>query len=154
MSEDEVSPGGIGGPFAPGTASVSPEVMRWEPLVRKYAAQYGIEAMTPLILALIQQESSGTQLDVMQSSESQGHPPGYFTDPEESIKYGLMHFADCHKNPMVIKILHYNVITMELAMLTMQFRKVDILTRMQGHFLQSNQLKMGINVVRGEVQRL
>ena len=97
MSEDEVSPGGIGGPFTPGTASVSPEVMRWEPLVRKYAAQHGIEAMTPLILALIQQESSGTQLDVMQSSESQNHPPGYFTDPEESIKYGLMHFADCHK---------------------------------------------------------
>ncbi|MGQ0441804.1 lysozyme family protein, partial [Bacillus sp. B-TM1] len=29
--------------------------------------------MTPLILALIQQESSGTQLDVMQSSESQGY---------------------------------------------------------------------------------
>ncbi|MFB6649385.1 bifunctional lytic transglycosylase/C40 family peptidase [Bacillus toyonensis] len=97
MSEDEVSPGGIGGPLAPGTASVSPEVMRWEPLVRKYAAQNGIEAMTPLILALIQQESSGIQLDVMQSSESQGYPPGYFTDPEESIKYGLMHFADCHK---------------------------------------------------------
>ncbi|MEH7026093.1 bifunctional lytic transglycosylase/C40 family peptidase [Bacillus wiedmannii] len=97
MGEDEVSPGGIGGPFTPGTASVSPEVMRWEPLVRKYAAQHGIEAMTPLILALIQQESSGTQLDVMQSSESQNHPPGYFTDPEESIKYGLMHFADCHK---------------------------------------------------------
>ncbi|MDA1642129.1 bifunctional lytic transglycosylase/C40 family peptidase [Bacillus cereus group sp. TH177-1LC] len=97
MSEDEVSSGGIGGPFTPGTASVSPEVMRWEPLVRKYAAQHGIEAMTPLILALIQQESSGTQLDVMQSSESQGYGPGYFTDPEESIKYGLMHFADCHK---------------------------------------------------------
>ncbi|PGV34571.1 lytic transglycosylase [Bacillus anthracis] len=97
MSEDEVSPGGIGGPFTPGTASVSPEVMRWEPLVRKYAAQHGIEAMTPLILALIQQESSGTQLDVMQSSESQGYGPGYFTDPEESIKYGLIHFADCHK---------------------------------------------------------
>ncbi|WP_342719948.1 bifunctional lytic transglycosylase/C40 family peptidase (plasmid) [Bacillus paramycoides] len=97
MSEDEVSPGGIGGPFTPGTASVSPEVMRWEPLVRKYAAQHGIEAMTSLILALIQQESSGTQLDVMQSSESQNHPPGYFTDSEESIKYGLMHFADCHK---------------------------------------------------------
>ncbi|MED3541447.1 hypothetical protein P4V63_25885 [Bacillus toyonensis] len=38
MSEDEVSPGGIGGSLAPGTASVSPEVMRWEPLVRKYAA--------------------------------------------------------------------------------------------------------------------
>ncbi|MEH7459379.1 bifunctional lytic transglycosylase/C40 family peptidase [Bacillus sp. JJ1127] len=95
--EDESSPGGIGGPFAPGTASVSPEVMRWEPLVRKYAAQHGIEAMTFLILALIQQESSGTQLDVMQSSESQGYPPGYFTDPEESIKYGLMHFADCYQ---------------------------------------------------------
>ena len=115
--------------------------MRWEPLVRKYAVQHGIEAMTSLILALIQQESSGTQLDVMQSSESQGYPHGYFTDPEESIKYGLMHFADCHKNQMVIKILHYNVITTEPATLTMQFQKVDIHTRMQGHFLQSNQLK-------------
>lgn len=91
----ELNPGS--GPFTPGTANVSPEVMRWEPLVRKYAAMHGLEAMTPLILALIQQESGGTQLDVMQSSESQGWPPGYITDPEESIKYGLMHFADCYQ---------------------------------------------------------
>lgn len=138
MSEDEVSPGGIGGPFTPGTASVSPEVMRWEPLVRKYAAQHGIEAMTPLILALIQQESSGTQLDVMQSSESQNHPPGYFTHPEESIKYGLMHFADCHKNPTAIQILHYSATTMELVMQTTHFLMEDILTQCKSVFCRTD----------------
>lgn len=127
--------------------------MRWEPLVRKYAAQHGIEAMTPLILALIQQESSGTQLDVMQSSESQNHPPGYFTDPEESIKYGLMHFADCHKNLTAIQILHYSATTMEPVMQTTHFLMEDILTRMQERFLQNRQRKLVINVVLGEVQR-
>lgn len=127
--------------------------MRWEPLVRKYAAQHGIEAMTPLILALIQQESSGTQLDVMQSSESQGYGPGYFTDPEESIKYGLMHFADCHKNPTAIQILHYSVITMVLVMQTMHFLTVDIHMRMQEHFQQNRQQKLVINVLLGRVQK-
>jgi soluble lytic murein transglycosylase-like protein len=80
----EIAPGG--------TAVVSKDVLRWEPLVRKYAKQYGLESYVGILLALIQQESSGTQLDVMQSSESIGLPPGAITDPEYSIQVGMKHF--------------------------------------------------------------
>ncbi|MEM4997440.1 bifunctional lytic transglycosylase/C40 family peptidase [Priestia sp. SB1] len=81
-----------------GTANVSPAVQRWEPLVRKYTKAEGLsEDLVPIVLALIQQESGGTHADVMQSSESQGHPPGYFTDPETSIKFGMKHFANVYR---------------------------------------------------------
>ncbi|WP_423743090.1 lysozyme family protein, partial [Bacillus cereus] len=52
-----------------GSATVSPEVMKWEPLVRKHAQTFGMEAYIPLALALIQQESNGTLRDVMQAAE-------------------------------------------------------------------------------------
>lgn len=81
------------GPGIGGAANISPAVSRWEPLVRKYAAENGIEQYTAVILALIQQESGGTHLDVMQSSESIGLPPGAITDPEFSIKIGVKYFA-------------------------------------------------------------
>ncbi|GAA3324932.1 hypothetical protein GCM10020331_054760 [Ectobacillus funiculus] len=57
-----------------GVAVVSPLVQQYEPLLRKYAREHGIESYVPLMMALMQQESG----DPMQSSESQGHPPGYF----------------------------------------------------------------------------
>jgi hypothetical protein len=48
-------------------------------------------------MALIQQESGGRHLDVMQSSESIGLPPGAITDPEYSIQIGVKYFADVMK---------------------------------------------------------
>lgn len=80
-----------------GTAKVSKDVLRWEPLVRKYAQKHGLESYVGIILALIQQESSGRSLDVMQSSESIGLPPGAITDPEYSIEVGMNHFASVLK---------------------------------------------------------
>ncbi|WP_051330945.1 lysozyme family protein [Aneurinibacillus terranovensis] len=80
-----------------GSAKVSKEVLRWEPLVTKYAQQYGVESYVGILLALIQQESSGTELDVMQSSESIGLPPNAITDPEYSIQVGVEHFAEVFK---------------------------------------------------------
>jgi murein DD-endopeptidase MepM/ murein hydrolase activator NlpD len=82
------APGGLAGP-----AQVSAEVLRYEPLIRKYAEQNGIGDYTGLIMALIQQESGGRHLDVMQSSESIGLPPGTITDPEYSIMVGVGYFA-------------------------------------------------------------
>lgn len=80
--------------YEPGEfATISPAVARYEPLVRKYAALNGIEEYTAVILALIQQESGGIHLDVMQSSESLGLPPGSITDPEYSIEVGVKYFA-------------------------------------------------------------
>lgn len=51
-----------------GTANVPPEVSKWEPVVRKYAQEFGVEPYVPLMLALIQQESGGMLVDVMQSA--------------------------------------------------------------------------------------
>jgi cell wall-associated NlpC family hydrolase len=72
---------------------LSMSVLVLEPLVRQYAIKYGIEDKVPLLLALIQQESGGTALDVMQSSESAGLPRNTFTDPEQSIAQGVMYFS-------------------------------------------------------------
>ncbi|GAA0854156.1 hypothetical protein AWU65_02635 [Paenibacillus glucanolyticus] len=87
---------GLGG-YA-GQAKVSEAVMRWEPLVRKYAIIYGIEDQVNLILAVIQQESGGNHLDVMQSSESANLPPNTIIDPEVSIMYGVKHFASVFRS--------------------------------------------------------
>lgn len=77
-----------------GNAKVSPEVLRYEPIVTKYAEENGIVQYVPIMLALIQQESGGLLPDVMQSSESAGLPPNSFTDPVISIEYGVRHFKN------------------------------------------------------------
>src|SRR5437763_2325569 len=89
--------GGMPGEGAGGTALVSADVLRYEPLIRKYAEQNGIGEYVGLIMALIQQESGGRHLDVMQSSESIGLPPGTITDPEYSIEIGVKYFAEVLK---------------------------------------------------------
>ena len=73
---------GTSGEGTGGTAQVSANVLRYEPFIRKYAEQNGVGEYVGLIMALIQQESGGRHLDVMQSSESIGLPPGTITDPE------------------------------------------------------------------------
>ncbi len=88
---------GMSGEGAEGTAQVSLEVLRYEPLIRKYAKENGIGEYVELIMALIQQESGGRHLDVMQSSESIGLPPGAITDPEYSIQIGVKYFAEVIK---------------------------------------------------------
>lgn len=86
-----------------GSAQVSAEVLRYEPLIRKYAEENGIGDYVGIIMALIQQESGGRHLDVMQSSESIGLPPGAITDPELSIQIGVRYFAS------VLKRANYDV---------------------------------------------
>lgn len=76
-----------------GTAKVSQEVLRWEPVVRQYAEKFSIAQYVPFLLALIQQESSGTLIDVMQASESKCGYIGCITSPEESIAYGVERFS-------------------------------------------------------------
>ncbi|MEH7455565.1 lysozyme family protein, partial [Gottfriedia acidiceleris] len=80
-----------------GTAKVSPEVLRYEPIVTQYAEENGIVQYVPIMLALIQQESGGLLPDVMQSSESAGLPPNTITDPVVSIQYGVRHFKNVIK---------------------------------------------------------
>ncbi|WP_191567525.1 bifunctional lytic transglycosylase/C40 family peptidase [Metabacillus idriensis] len=88
---------GLSGEESGGKAKVSREVLRYEPFIQKYAEEYGVGEYVGLIKALIQQESGGRHLDVMQSSESIGLPPGAITDPEYSIKIGVKYFAEVMK---------------------------------------------------------
>jgi len=67
--------------------NLSAEVLKHQPMVEKYAKEYGISEYVPYLLAIIQVESGGTAEDVMQSSESMGLPPNSL-DTESSIKQG------------------------------------------------------------------
>ena len=60
---------------SPGGISVSEEVLKHRAMVEKYAKESNISEYVPILLAIIQVESSGTIEDVMQSSESAGLPP-------------------------------------------------------------------------------
>lgn len=79
---------------------VSAEVEAYEPLIRQYAAQYGIPEYVELIKAVMMQESGGRGSDPMQASEcgyNTRYPntPGGITDPEYSIDVGIQNLAAC-----------------------------------------------------------
>ena len=80
--------------FSSGITSMnlSAEVLKHQPMVEKYAREYGISEYVNVLLAIIQVESGGTAEDVMQSSESLGLPPNSL-DTESSIKQGCKYFA-------------------------------------------------------------
>ena len=72
----------------------------YEPVIRKYAKQYGIPDYVLLIQAVMMQESGGRGNDPMQASEcgyNTQYPrtPGGITDPEYSIAVGIHNLADC-----------------------------------------------------------
>ncbi|MEM5663065.1 lysozyme family protein [Bacillus toyonensis] len=69
LQEDKKAPQIPMGTGGIGTATVSADVLKWEPLVRKHAQTFGMEQYIFLALALIEQESGGRLVDVMQSAE-------------------------------------------------------------------------------------
>lgn len=82
------------------TLPLSAEVESYEPVIRKYAKQYGIPDYVLLIQAVMMQESGGRGNDPMQASEcgyNTQYPrtPGGITDPEYSISVGIQNLADC-----------------------------------------------------------
>lgn len=74
--------------------NLNESVLRWQPLVEKYAKEYDGTEYVPYILALMQVESGGTGGDPMQSSESLGYPPNTITDPNKSIQQGVKFFVE------------------------------------------------------------
>ena len=73
---------------------VSVEVEAYEPLIQKYAKQYGIPEYVELIKAVMMQESGGRGLDPMQAAEGSfntryPHEPNGIKDPEYSIECGV-----------------------------------------------------------------
>lgn len=84
----------VGGGNSTAVSPVSKEVKGYEPLIRKYANQYGIGEYVELLKAVMMQESGGRGLDPMQSSEgafNKKYPrqPNGIKDPEYSIDCGV-----------------------------------------------------------------
>ena len=76
-----------------GGLNVSPKVLKHKALVEKYCKEFGIEDYVTTILAIMQVESGGTAVDVMQSSESLGLPSNSLST-EASIKQGCKYFSE------------------------------------------------------------
>lgn len=74
----------------------SEEVMQYQPLIKQYAAENGIEDEEIYLLAIMQVETGGQGEDVMQSSESLGLPRNSL-QPEESIAQACSYYAQLIK---------------------------------------------------------
>ncbi len=96
----EIEGGGIG----VGTANVSPEVMKYQPLLEKYAQKHGLDASyVPIMMALMMQESGGRGNDPMQSSEYYCGSVGCISSPELSVDKRVLHFKS------VLEKAHYDL---------------------------------------------
>ena len=110
----------VGGSNSSAVSPVSQEVERYEPLIRKYADQYGIGEYVELLKAVMMQESGGRGLDPMQSSEgafNTRYPrqPNGIRDPEYSIACGVQELKAA-----LIKAEVKNPIDMERIKLALQ----------------------------------
>lgn len=83
-----------------GGGEISSKVRQYDTLIIQYAEQCGVSGFVNVIRAIIQAESGGRGLDVMQSSEcprNTRYPnePNSIQEPEYSIDVGIHYFADC-----------------------------------------------------------
>src|SRR5699024_9109045 len=76
---------------------LSPNVEKWRVLVTDIADEKGMSDYVDLVLAIIQVETGGRAKDIMQSSESAGHPPNYFDNERDSIEQGVSHLKNVVK---------------------------------------------------------
>lgn len=76
------------------SAMISEEVRNYEPLVAKYAKEYGVTKYVDVLMSMMMQESGGRGTDPMQSSESYCGQVGCIEDPELSIKQGVYYFRE------------------------------------------------------------
>ena len=60
--------------------------------------KYGIDDYVDLCLAVIEQESGGTEPDVMQTAQSYYNVNPPIDSVEESIDCGTHELSDCHKS--------------------------------------------------------
>lgn len=109
----------VGGSNSSTVAPVSAEVEAYEPLIRQYARQYGIEEYVELIKAVMMQESGGQGTDPMQASEcgyNTRYPntPNGITDPEYSIDVGIQNLAACLREAGVESPVDMNHIKLAL----------------------------------------
>lgn len=79
---------------------VNDDVLQYQTQVEKACQENGISEYSVLMLAIMQQESSGQGTDVLQCSESPfnteyDQSPGAISDPAYSISVGVQTFAYC-----------------------------------------------------------
>ncbi len=109
----------VGGSNSSTVTPVSAEVEAYEPLIRQYARQYGIEEYVELIKAVMMQESGGQGSDPMQASEcgyNTRYPntPNGITDPEYFIDVGIQNLAACLREASVESPVDMNHIKLAL----------------------------------------
>ena len=109
----------VGGSNSSTVTPVSAEVEAYEPLIRQYARQYGIEEYVELIKAVMMQESGGQGTDPMQASECgyntcYPNTPNGITDPEYSIDVGIQNLAACLREAGVESPVDMNNIKLAL----------------------------------------
>lgn len=109
----------VGGSNSSTVAPVSAEVEAYEPLIRQYARQHGIEEYVELIKAVMMQESGGQGTDPMQASECgyntrYSNTPNGITDPEYSIDVGIQNLAACLREAGVESPVDMNHIKLAL----------------------------------------
>lgn len=109
----------VGGSNSSTVEPVSAEVQAYEPLIRQYARQHGIEEYVELIKAVMMQESGGRGNDPMQASEcgyNTRYPntPNGITDPEYSIDVGIQNLAACLREAEVENPVDMNRIKLAL----------------------------------------
>ena len=81
-----------------GMNELSPQVLAYQPVIEAALKKYGLEELTPILLAILQQESGGgLSRDIFQASESLGLPPNTITDPLYSIQVGVQYFVEVYK---------------------------------------------------------
>lgn len=88
------------GQYNGGGGALSDAVLAYRPAAEKYCEKYGITGYADLILAIMQQESGGAGSDPMQCSEcplnvKYPHSPNSISDPDYSVRVGIMYFASC-----------------------------------------------------------
>ena len=109
----------VGGSNSSTVEPVNAEVQAYEPLIRQYARQHGVEEYVELIKAVMMQESGGRGNDPMQASEcgyNTRYPntPNGITDPEYSIDVGIQNLAACLRETEVESPVDMNRIKLAL----------------------------------------
>jgi Lysozyme-like len=73
------------------------QLMKYQPEISAELNKYHLTEFTPIILAIMYQESHGKGKDPMQSSESAGLKRNEINNPHDSIKQGVYHFIKMYK---------------------------------------------------------
>ena len=79
-------------------------VLSYKSEIENELEKYQLEKYTPILLAIMYQESRGEGQDLMQASESAGLKRNEIQDKQESIKQGVFHFYEMYRMGLKNKV--------------------------------------------------